>query len=571
MTELAQQPPTVDFVIITVLEEERDAVLNKLPEYQQLTPSDMDIRIYYSSVLPISFPNGSTSTYHVIVMPLLGMGRMQATIATADAIRRWQPRYVILVGIAGGVAAKEVKLGDILVSDQIVDYELQKLTPQGPQVRWEVHRADPRLLGAACNFSGGSWQALITTSRPGKGTPARHIGPIASGDKVIAFDKILAHYREKWPALIGVEMEAAGVATASFQAAQQPGFFMVRGVSDLADEKKGLAFVKRWRSYACDVAASYAIALLKSGPVKSLLFDEVLFTKNSSSIKPEEKLIQKSNISGDKPWIFLCHASEDKSQVAELYHKLKEAGYQPWLDKEDLLPGQDWRTEIRKIITDTYNLVVVCLSNKSVSKRGIVQEEIKWALDVLDQTPEGTIYLIPARLEPCQVPDRLSSLHWVNLFEPNGFEKLRQALDHEINKRQASSKLDVGKLRPVLWFYEGEKLVRQIGLEDFNWTEPVYLGTASDCQIQIKREYRQVSRRHAQLLKVGDDTYFLKDNQSKFGTHVNGVEINHQIGKTLVNGDRVVLGSLSSHDAYTPIQYACLFIFRAESGQKASD
>jgi hypothetical protein len=62
-----------------------------------------------------------------------------------------------------------------------------------------------------------------------------------------------------------------------------------------------------------------------------------------------------------KPRIFLCHAHEDKPRVRELYAQLKAAGYYPWLDEEDLLPGQKWRTEIKKIITDPYNLVVVCL------------------------------------------------------------------------------------------------------------------------------------------------------------------------------------------------------------------
>jgi hypothetical protein len=137
----------------------------------------------------------------------------------------------------------------------------------------------------------------------------------------------------------------------------------------------------------------------------------------------------------NEPLIFLCHASEDKPRVRELYHRLKEAGYRPWLDKEDLLPGQDWRHEIETIIRNPYNIVVACLSCNSVTKRGVVQQEIKWALDVLDQTPEGTIYLIPARLEECQVPSRLSELHWVELFEPDGFGKLKQALDFEISKR----------------------------------------------------------------------------------------------------------------------------------------
>ena len=57
-----------------------------------------------------------------------------------------------------------------------------------------------------------------------------------------------------------------------------------------------------------------------------------------------------------KPLIFLCHASEDKPRVAELHHKLKAAGYQPWLDQEDLLPGQDWWAEIEKIIRNIDNV-----------------------------------------------------------------------------------------------------------------------------------------------------------------------------------------------------------------------
>jgi formylglycine-generating enzyme required for sulfatase activity len=137
-----------------------------------------------------------------------------------------------------------------------------------------------------------------------------------------------------------------------------------------------------------------------------------------------------------KPGIFLCHAKEDKARVIELYHQLKAAGYHPWLDKYDLLPGQDWWTEIEKIISDPYNLVVVCLSKNSTTKRGMVQKEIKYALDILGQMPEDTIYLIPARLEPCQVPKRLSHLHWVDLFEPGGLEYLKQSLDVEIGKRQ---------------------------------------------------------------------------------------------------------------------------------------
>ncbi len=80
--------------------------------------------------------------------------------------------------------------------------------------------------------------------------------------------------------------------------------------------------------------------------------------------------------------------------------------------------------------------MVVCLSNNSTTKRGVVQREIARALDVLEEMPEETIYLIPARLEACQVPRRLGHLHWVDLFEADGFEYLKRSLDSEISQRQ---------------------------------------------------------------------------------------------------------------------------------------
>ncbi len=47
-----------------------------------------------------------------------------------------------------------------------------------------------------------------------------------------------------------------------------------------------------------------------------------------------------------QPQVFLAHAHEDKDQVLEVYQRLKAEGFKPWMDKEDLLPGQFWRDEI---------------------------------------------------------------------------------------------------------------------------------------------------------------------------------------------------------------------------------
>ncbi len=124
---------------------------------------------------------------------------------------------------------------------------------------------------------------------------------------------------------------------------------------------------------------------------------------------------------------FLCHASGDKPPVRGLYKRLVFEGVDAWLDKEKLLPGQDWRVEIPRAVKEA-DVVIIFLSEKSVSKEGYIQKEIKFALDSAEEKPEGTIFLIPARLEECVVPERLSRWQWVDLYEENGFIQLLRSL-----------------------------------------------------------------------------------------------------------------------------------------------
>jgi hypothetical protein len=125
--------------------------------------------------------------------------------------------------------------------------------------------------------------------------------------------------------------------------------------------------------------------------------------------------------------VFLCHSSADKPAVRNLYQRLLADGVDPWLDEEKILPGQDWELEIKKAVRES-DVIIVCLTRSSVTREGFVQKEIKEALDVGDQKPEGTIFVIPVKLEECIVPDRLRRWQWVNLFEANGYEKLMRAL-----------------------------------------------------------------------------------------------------------------------------------------------
>lgn len=142
--------------------------------------------------------------------------------------------------------------------------------------------------------------------------------------------------------------------------------------------------------------------------------------------------------------VFLCHSSGDKPAVRKLYRRLRDDNIQSWLDEEDLLPGQDWAVEIPKAVRAA-DIVLVCLSQGSTTKTGYVQKEIKHALDVADEQPEENIFIIPVKLEECEVPNRLSRWQWVNLFEERGYERLMLALNARANEIAAQTEYSLGK------------------------------------------------------------------------------------------------------------------------------
>ncbi|MGE5642446.1 MAG: TIR domain-containing protein [Byssovorax cruenta] len=130
--------------------------------------------------------------------------------------------------------------------------------------------------------------------------------------------------------------------------------------------------------------------------------------------------------------VFLCHASQDKPIVREFYQRLGTEGWiDPWLDEEKLLPGQDWDLEIEKAV-EAADAVIVCVSNQSVTKEGYVQKEIRKVLDIALEKPEETIFIIPLRLDDCELPRRLRTWQYVDYFpagqRSRAYQRLLQSL-----------------------------------------------------------------------------------------------------------------------------------------------
>jgi hypothetical protein len=126
--------------------------------------------------------------------------------------------------------------------------------------------------------------------------------------------------------------------------------------------------------------------------------------------------------------VFLCHSARDKPVVRELYRKLNAVDLDVWFDEKSLLPGQDWASEIRKAVKAS-EVVLVCVSRNWTDQAGFIHKEIRIALDVADEQPEGRIFIIPVRLDDSEVPERLSRWHCASVMEENWLQKLLAALN----------------------------------------------------------------------------------------------------------------------------------------------
>jgi len=126
--------------------------------------------------------------------------------------------------------------------------------------------------------------------------------------------------------------------------------------------------------------------------------------------------------------IFISYAREDTEAAIRLHKELKNAGLEAWLDKVSLLGGQNWENEIKKAIRNSRYFIPV-FSSTSAKKRGFVQKEFRFALEMLKEIPEDEIFVIPVRLDDCIIPfEKLREYHYVDLF-PHWKYGIQKVLD----------------------------------------------------------------------------------------------------------------------------------------------
>ena len=251
----------VDFLIVTALEKELRAVLGQLGGSEPVQAPDHPP--YYRSTLKTgTAPNQVNRVVAVIVA---GEGNVAAGQQAAIYIQYLQPSCVFMVGIAGGLS-KDVTLGDVVVSNQIIYYENTKETPSGSESRPDGPPADRELLNRA-RYYNVDWHTFIREKRPGDSTsnevPQVHFGAIASGEKVIADEERASDLKRLHSKFLAIDMESHGVGDAAARSKNRPRFIAIRGISDYADSNKN----DDWQKYAADSAAAFAVGFLRSGAI----------------------------------------------------------------------------------------------------------------------------------------------------------------------------------------------------------------------------------------------------------------------------------------------------------------
>jgi hypothetical protein len=139
------------------------------------------------------------------------------------------------------------------------------------------------------------------------------------------------------------------------------------------------------------------------------------------------------------PQVFVAYTKEDVATIRPLCDALAAVGFDPWLDERKLVPGQNWPRAIESAI-ETSNFFLACYSEKSVTRKGGFQAEIRYALDCARQIPLDEIFIVPVRLTACRVPRSIQrELQYVDLFPDwlEGLTRLVATLRHETARQAA--------------------------------------------------------------------------------------------------------------------------------------
>jgi nucleoside phosphorylase len=448
----------VDFAIITIREDEFEAVLQRFPAEAENGASG---RTY--GICQVQTKTGKSC--RVAVVRSSEQGNDAAQQVANDVISDLMPQMLLVVGIAGGIPKNDFTLGDVIISTRINNLNVNKRFEDGseetdmrggihprisnitaslllhqkaltgwnnpasiildrPEVDWSQFETDEMKAKLADDHKNASWykkvQMSITKQLWGTKNSTRNprfvTGTIASSNSVVRNIDLLVQWLQGARSILAVEMESAGVYQATQKILQQYPVMAIRGISDII----GFERDDEWAKYACHSAAAFAYAFITAGIVTPREMSTVTSTSASVSPQSTQKPAQLPRTPSGKQAdgtgpieVFISYAEEDerfKKQLETHLAQLKrDKTIRPWYSQQTQLGLiQGWEQEIAEHI-DSAQIVLLLMSPSFIASDQLYENEMTRAIE--RQKAGDSVRVIPiavrhiAPSDPDKTPD----------------------------------------------------------------------------------------------------------------------------------------------------------------------
>lgn len=304
-------------------DEDGKFIVPRINEYNLLlvTATDIEKETLHSYLKPINGRSnlikihkgqqtyflGILGKYKVVHVSCGHMGSVspQASLTTTmNGIAFCKPTVVLMIGIAFGKGGKQ-KIGDVLISESVVQYDIQRLGETEPLQRGTPGTACTILLNRFKNIT--DWNYSIRKRRP-----SIIPGLLLSGEKLIDNPEYKTKLLSAYPLAVGGEMEGSGVYAACNNKSIVH-WIIVKGICDFADGNKAKGKDKKQKLAAeasvdlCQHVfnSKYAFKEMKLNPVpvqsSSTFGKDALKTQTINNVEKEILIEMNKEVKSEEP------------------------------------------------------------------------------------------------------------------------------------------------------------------------------------------------------------------------------------------------------------------------------
>lgn len=125
--------------------------------------------------------------------------------------------------------------------------------------------------------------------------------------------------------------------------------------------------------------------------------------------------------------IFIMYSHADAEHAKRLVDSLREAGYNPWYDQDEIAPGQRIAETVANGIAQSAVALLLVSKNLDLQKE-VINRELKAALSTMRSRDETFSPVIPIRLDETDVPESLLGVQWLSMNDDTFLERLDKGL-----------------------------------------------------------------------------------------------------------------------------------------------